>query len=88
ARVFANAMRRPELASASFEIAGHTDATGSPARNRILAQQRADAVRQFMIEQGADATRLKAVGYGSDQPADSKNPDAAVNRRVEARRLS
>jgi len=28
------------------------------------------------------------VGYGSDQPADPKNPDAAVNRRVEARRLN
>ncbi|MGA2952169.1 MAG: OmpA family protein [Caulobacteraceae bacterium] len=88
ARTFVAALNRPELAGASFEIGGHTDATGSPARNRILAQQRADAVRQFMIDQGADPNRLKSVGYGSDQPADPKNPDAAVNRRVEARRLN
>lgn len=88
ARTFVTAMNRPELSDATFEIGGHTDATGSPARNRILAQQRADAVRQFMTEQGADPNRLKAVGYGSDQPVDAKNPDAAVNRRVEARRLN
>jgi outer membrane protein OmpA-like peptidoglycan-associated protein len=88
ARTFVAAMNRPELAGATFEIGGHTDATGSPARNRVLAQQRADAVRQFMVDQGADGARLKAVGYGSDQPADPNNPDAAVNRRVEARRLN
>jgi outer membrane protein OmpA-like peptidoglycan-associated protein len=88
ARVFVEALKRPELSGATFEIGGHTDATGSPDRNRILAKQRADAVRQYMIEQGADPDHLKSVGYGSDQPADSKHPDAAVNRRVEARRLS
>ncbi|MGH7023946.1 MAG: OmpA family protein [Caulobacteraceae bacterium] len=88
ARVFVSAMSRPELAGATFEIGGHTDASGSPARNRVLAQERAEAVRQYMVEQGADPSRLKAVGYGSDQPADAKHPDAAVNRRVEARRLS
>jgi outer membrane protein OmpA-like peptidoglycan-associated protein len=88
ARVFVEAMKRPELSGAIFEIGGHTDASGSPDRNRILAKERADAVRQFMIEQGADPDHLKAVGYGSDQPTDSKHPEAAVNRRVEARRLS
>ncbi|HEY7900862.1 MAG TPA: OmpA family protein [Caulobacteraceae bacterium] len=88
ANVFVSAMKRPELADAVFEIGGHTDASGSPDRNKILAEQRAEAVRRYMVDQGANPDRLKAVGYGSDQPADAKHPDAAVNRRVEARRLS
>jgi outer membrane protein OmpA-like peptidoglycan-associated protein len=66
-------------------IEGHTDSTGAADYNRQLSQKRATAVLQFLQTQGLDSRRLKAVGYGMDQPvADNSTPDGRKrNRRVE-----
>ena len=69
------------------EIAGHTDAVGSEAYNTLLSQQRADAVRAYLVEQGIDEERLTAVGYGELEPVATNDTDEGrgSNRRVEFR---
>lgn len=52
----------------SLRIEGHTDIRHSHAYNMALSQRRASSVRTFLIEQGVDAGRLEAVGYGHTQP--------------------
>jgi len=71
------------------EIQGHTDKTGKAETNRILSQQRAEAVMQYFVDRGISVSRLSAVGYGSDLPmADNKTAAGrAMNRRVELKRL-
>jgi outer membrane protein OmpA-like peptidoglycan-associated protein len=73
-----------------LEIQGHTDNIGDPAFNQTLSQQRADAVRQYLIEKGIDPARLTAKGYGQDKPiADNKtSAGRAQNRRVEINRVN
>jgi outer membrane protein OmpA-like peptidoglycan-associated protein len=87
ARVFAQALKSPELQRARFEIQGHTDMSGSHEYNQDLSQRRAEAVRAFLISQGVDADRLTARGYSFDQLADPARPEAPENRRVVARRV-
>jgi len=67
------------------EIQGHTDNVGNPKKNLQLSQDRADAVRAFLIGQGVAADRLLSVGYGDTKPvADNKTEQGrAANRRVE-----
>lgn len=69
----------------NIEIAGHTDSKGSDAYNMKLSQQRADAVRNFLISRGVAADRLTAKGYGEAQPvADNATEEGRFkNRRVE-----
>jgi OOP family OmpA-OmpF porin len=68
-------------------IEGHTDSVGSAALNKELSQRRADAVRDYLINNySIDSNRIKAVGYGSDRPV-ADNATAAgrqQNRRIEA----
>jgi outer membrane protein OmpA-like peptidoglycan-associated protein len=75
----------PEI---SVEIGGHTDNVGSRSSNQRLSQRRAESVREWLIENGIDASRLTAVGYGEDQPAvDNDTPEnRAKNRRIEFKR--
>lgn len=68
----------------SGEVEGHTDNVGSASANVALSQRRADAVRNALIDQGIDASRLTAKGYGPSNPiADNKTPQGRErNRRV------
>ncbi|MFN5318365.1 MAG: OmpA family protein [Bacteroidia bacterium] len=66
-------------------IKGHTDDVGDAAANLALSQQRAETVRQIMINLGVDAERIEAKGYGETQPKtrDQTIEARAINRRVE-----
>ena len=87
AMTFAEALKRPELKQARFELEGHTDATGTHEHNLTLSEQRAQAVKAFLTSHGVEAERLNAVGYASDRLAVPDQPASRANRRVVARRL-
>ncbi|MHB0974649.1 MAG: OmpA family protein [Thiobacillus sp.] len=69
----------------NIEVAGHTDSRGSDAYNMNLSQQRAEAVRNYLVSKGIAADRLSAKGYGESQPvADNATDEGRFkNRRVE-----
>ncbi|MEO1553987.1 MAG: OmpA family protein [Pseudomonadota bacterium] len=71
--------------SLAFEIAGHTDNTGSRAANITLSRARAQAVANYMLDAGFDVARLVVTGYGPDRPeSDNATPEGrAENRRIE-----
>jgi len=66
-------------------IYGHTDNTGDPAKNQILSEQRADAVKQYLIKKGLQETRLESKGFGDTRPIESNKTASgkAKNRRVQ-----
>ena len=72
----------PEL---KLSIDGHTDNTGTPEKNQTLSENRANAVRDYLVSKGIDANRLTPAGHGQDQPiADNKTGTGRKkNRRVE-----
>ncbi|APD06231.1 peptidoglycan-associated lipoprotein [Flavobacteriaceae bacterium UJ101] len=74
---------------ANFKLEGHTDARGSDAYNQKLSQRRADAIRKYLISQGADASRISAIGKGESEILNHcvngvkcSNDEHRVNRRV------
>jgi outer membrane protein OmpA-like peptidoglycan-associated protein/uncharacterized protein YidB (DUF937 family) len=72
-------------AGTALEIAGHTDNTGDSGSNMTLSQQRADAVRAYLISQGVNGDLLVAKGYGDSKPVASNDTDEGKfhNRRIE-----
>jgi outer membrane protein OmpA-like peptidoglycan-associated protein len=74
-----------ENADLNLLVEGHTDNTGSSAVNKRLSQQRADAVKKYLVQKGIAAQRITTIGYGAAQPVAS-NATAegrSKNRRVE-----
>ncbi|RZK41181.1 MAG: OmpA family protein [Pedobacter sp.] len=69
----------------SLKLAGHTDNTGSDALNLRLSKDRAESVKAYLVSQGANASRIEAVGFGKGQPIASNNTAEGrqQNRRVE-----
>ena len=65
-------------------VEGHTDEAGSKEYNFALGDQRAGAVKSFLIGQGVQSWRLIAVSYGNEQPIDTGSMAGArsKNRRV------
>ena len=84
AKVFAESMKRPEMASMKFLIEGHTDSQGSRAYNIDLSQRRAQAVAEYLASLGVSSDRLEVRGYGFDRPLNGRSAAAEENRRVEA----
>ena len=66
-------------------VEGHTDSTGSAEFNQSLSEKRADAVRDYLINQGLDAGSLSAQGLGTENPVADNNTSEGrqKNRRVE-----
>jgi outer membrane protein OmpA-like peptidoglycan-associated protein len=64
---------------------GHTDSSGSEEYNQKLSERRAQAVTNYLIGKGVDASRLIAVGYGEGHPvADNDTAEGkSRNRRVD-----
>ncbi|NDC93571.1 MAG: OmpA family protein [Flavobacteriales bacterium] len=69
----------------SIAINGHTDDIGEEDKNLILSQNRADAVRNYLIDKGINASRLKSIGYGEKKPnvPNLNELNRAKNRRTE-----
>ncbi|MEQ1697590.1 MAG: OmpA family protein [Hyphomicrobiaceae bacterium] len=68
-----------------IEIEGHTDSEGIPERNQPLSERRAQSVVNFLVDNGINADRIKAIGYGDTKPiAPNDTADnRAKNRRIE-----
>jgi outer membrane protein OmpA-like peptidoglycan-associated protein len=68
-----------------LRIEGYTDSTGSDATNLKLSEQRAGAVRLFLIQQGLSPDSVTSMGMGSADPLASNDTAAGrqQNRRVE-----
>jgi outer membrane protein OmpA-like peptidoglycan-associated protein len=66
-------------------IEGHTDSQGSAEFNKVLSQQRADAVKNYLVGQGVPTDIIKAEGKGESKSiATNDTPEGrAMNRRVE-----
>lgn len=72
----------PEL---KLKIEGHTDNVGGAATNLTLSQQRAAAVKAWLVRNGIDGMRLTTEGLGDSRPVGGNDTDQgrAKNRRVE-----
>ena len=80
----ADAMHNPVLLGYKFLVVGNTDATGTREYNMKLSQERADAVVSALSTTfRVDPRRLQGVGLGQENLQDTKNPNAAINRRVQ-----
>jgi outer membrane protein OmpA-like peptidoglycan-associated protein len=66
-------------------VEGHTDSTGSEAHNLALSERRAQAVQRFLVDNGIEASRVIARGYGLSMPIAPNDTPAGrqLNRRVE-----
>ncbi|MGQ9863336.1 MAG: DUF5723 family protein [Bacteroidia bacterium] len=75
-------LRKP---SYRLRIDGHTDNVGKREYNIRLSQNRANAVKQYLIGKGIEEERIEARGFGPDRPIASNKTEAgrAKNRRVE-----
>ncbi len=73
----------------NIEIAGFTDNSGTEEHNQKLSFERANAVKEALINKGVDATRMTVVGHGSSSPLKPNDTEEnkALNRRVEIRIL-
>lgn len=77
------ALRSPELSNATFLISGHTDARGSRDYNQKLSEERAAAVKTFLVSNfSIPGDRLIPVGYGQEKPKNASDLYADENRRV------
>jgi OOP family OmpA-OmpF porin len=68
-----------------IEVQGHADERGSDDHNMSLTEDRAAAVKQYLIEHGVDSGRLQSHGYGETKPICNQHnePCWSKNRRVE-----
>lgn len=67
-------------------VEGHTDSTGTKALNDHLSQQRAEAVRSYLVANGTlPEDRIFAVGYGPSRPLATNDTEEgrAINRRID-----
>jgi len=82
-KIAAEAKKYPNL---KLRVEGHTDGQGGEAYNLTLSQQRADAVRNYLVNTaGLPADQVVAVGFGKTRPIASNDTASgrAQNRRVE-----
>ena len=77
-------MDRPEI---RIELQGHTDAVGPESYNTYLSQNRVNAVRDFLISNGIESSRIKCLYHGELKPkGDNTNAQGRQqNRRVDVR---
>jgi OOP family OmpA-OmpF porin len=66
-------------------VYGYTDNTGSPDKNLVLSEQRANSVKNYLLSKGLASIRIESKGFGQEKPiADNKTATGkAQNRRVQ-----
>lgn len=71
------------------EISGHTDSRGSNSSNQVLSENRANAVKEWLVTKGIESSRITTVGYGEDKPmVPNDSPENMLkNRRIEFKRV-
>ena len=71
--------------TAQLQLSGHTDNTGTSDANQRLSLDRANAVKQLLVDRGVAADRITTAGYGPDRPIASNDTEEgrAKNRRLE-----
>ncbi len=76
-----------EYPNARFSIEGHTDSDGKDAMNQTLSEDRARAVKDYLVQSGISFERLSSIGYGEAKPIDTNKTKKgkANNRRVEVK---
>jgi OmpA-OmpF porin, OOP family len=69
----------------TIQISGHSDNIGNNERNKILSEERAKAVADYLILNGIDKSRITYNGYGSSKPITTNDTESGrqQNRRVE-----
>ncbi len=67
------------------EVDGYTDTTGALDYNQRLSQERADAVRSYLVQQGVPSTSIEAKGFGPNDPV---APNATPEGRQQNRRVN
>ena len=72
-------------ADVTLEIGGHTDSDGNAASNQKLSENRANAVKNFLVQNGVNGSILQIRGYGADKPKKDNTTPAGkyMNRRIE-----
>ncbi len=77
----------PCLERRRYIVGGHTDSRGSAIGHLILSQARAQAVVDYLVEQGVPADQLIPKGYGETKPVDTNRTESgrARNRRIDFR---
>ena len=75
--------QNPQIKRLSIE--GHTDSTGADKHNQKLSEQRAEAVRDHLVQHGVEAERLSSRGWGESKPIGDNSTAIGreENRRVE-----
>jgi outer membrane protein OmpA-like peptidoglycan-associated protein len=71
--------------SLQLEVEGHTDSVGTDEYNMQLSENRANSVRDFLVQQGINTSSIAARGFGKSQPVATNDTAAGrqQNRRVE-----
>jgi OOP family OmpA-OmpF porin len=79
----AAALMKSQPATAAV-IEGHTDSVGDAAYNKLISENRAAAVKNFLVGQGIAISRLSVAGFGSEKPIESNDTPQgrSKNRRV------
>ena len=86
--VFAEVLKTKSGTGKVVRVEGHADASGLAAVNQTLSQRRAEAVKDFLVQLGADSAMIAPVGVGATTPKNAKDPFAPENRRVEIGRAT
>ena len=76
-----------EVPQMEIQVEGYTDNVGKAEDLLHLSEERANAIRDFLIQKGIDGRRIRTIGYGPKSPLNDNSTDElrSQNRRVEVR---
>ncbi|MEO6522160.1 MAG: OmpA family protein [Mucilaginibacter sp.] len=82
------AMEMKKDASVKFNLSGYASAEGTPEHNMELSEQRASAVKIYLLNAGVTESQMSSKGYGEGNPIkpNTTEDNRALNRRVEIKK--